>query len=105
MGKTELKLADTLNEQELEQAMEFVKKHASKCEIASLAKELVENTESMLRKYKSKRLEGIQGKWTDVEFLRYIKEKIDYRSAKEDIKEASNQRIEAIIKKLEGESK
>ena len=52
------------------------------------------------RKYKSKRLEGLQGKWTDAEVLVYLKEKVDFRTNHPDLKEALDQRVEKIIAKL-----
>ena len=55
-------------------------------------------------KYKSQRLEGIKSTWSDVEFLIYIKSRIDYRTKNTEINEASDKRIDSIIKKL-GESK
>ena len=56
------------------------------------------------KKYKSARLEGIKSTWSDVEFLIYIKSRIDYRTKNTEINEASDKRIDSIIKKL-GESK
>lgn len=52
------------------------------------------------RKYKSKRLAGFEGGWSDVEFLLYIKDKVDFRAKFPDLKEVSDKRISEIIKKL-----
>ena len=54
----------------------------------------------MERKYKSKRLEGLQGKWTDTEVLLYVKNKVDFRTNHPDLAEALDKRITAIIEKL-----
>ena len=52
------------------------------------------------RKYKSKRLAGMEGGWSDSEFLLYIKDKVDFRTNHPDLKEVSDKRISAIIDKL-----
>ena len=52
------------------------------------------------RKYKSKRLEGLKGKWTDAEVLLYIANKVDFRTSHPDLKEALDKRIEKIIAKI-----
>lgn len=52
------------------------------------------------RKYKSKRLEGIQGKWSDEEVLLYIKSRVDFRTSHPDLNEALDKRIQAIIAKI-----
>lgn len=52
------------------------------------------------RKYESKRLKGFEGGWSDIEFLLYIKDKVDFRAKFPDLKEASDKRISGIINKL-----
>ena len=52
------------------------------------------------RKYKSKRLEGIQGNWSDAQVLLYIKDRVDFRTSHPDLKEALDKRVSGIIEKL-----
>ena len=52
------------------------------------------------KKYRSKRLAGIEGGWSDVEFLEYVMSRVDYRTKKPEIIEASNERFSAIIEKV-----
>lgn len=53
------------------------------------------------RKYRSKRLEGLQGNWSDIEVLLFAKNKVDFRSSHPDLTEALDKRITEIIEKLE----
>ena len=52
------------------------------------------------KKYQSTRLKGIQGEWSDSEFLQYVKSRVDYRTKNTEIIDASHDRFAEIIKKL-----
>lgn len=52
------------------------------------------------RKYQSKRLKSMEETWSDVEFLMYIRDRVDFRTKHQDLKEVSDKRISEIIKKL-----
>lgn len=54
----------------------------------------------MERKYKSKRLEGLQGKWNDLEVLMYIKDKVNFRSPNPDLQMAFEYRLNLIMLQL-----
>ena len=53
------------------------------------------------KKYKSSRLEGMQGKWSDHDFLTYVMYKVDYRTNNKEIYMASGDRFLDIMTKLE----
>jgi len=61
---------------------------------------MLELDTKMERKYKSKRLDGIQGDWSDSSLLLYIKDRVDFRTSHPDLKEALDKRISSIIEKL-----
>lgn len=50
--------------------------------------------------YQSNRLKGIQGGWSDIEFLEYVKSRVDWRTKKPEIVEASDERFDQIIAKI-----
>ncbi len=52
------------------------------------------------RIYKSKRLKGMSETWSDIEFLLYIRDRVDFRAKFPDLKEVSDKRISKIINKL-----
>jgi hypothetical protein len=85
---------------ELEQAMQQIENIKSDHPFVIKAKELVANTRAQQRKYQSKRLKSMEETWSDVEFLVYIRDRVDFRTKHQDLKEASDKRISAIISKL-----
>ena len=65
----------------------------------------VQETAKIRGPYQSTRLKGIQGEWTDKEFLEFVKLQHELRTRKPEIIDAFKARIDQIIIKLEGESK
>ena len=52
------------------------------------------------KKYQSKRLKGMQGEWSDTQFLEYVMFRVDFRSSNNELYEASASRFLKIIERL-----
>ena len=60
----------------------------------------VQETAKIRGPYQSKRLKGIEGEWTDREFLEYVKLNHELRTRKPEVIEAFKARVDAISLKL-----
>lgn len=52
------------------------------------------------KKYKSSRLEGIKGEWSDIDFLAFARHKVDWRTKNKEIVIESDHRFFSIINKI-----
>lgn len=106
MEKAQLELREDLTEkeiQELDESIQMIKNFESQgvgSELIKVAKQIAEDTEKRVRKYKSNRLEGIKSGWSDFKVLQYVTEKVDFRTSHPDLREALEKRMDEITNKL-----